>query len=81
MINLKEKDKAAAYDELGRNTNCHFLNSKRGKAACSILKGFYNDEHSDALCMNCPFFKTTDEYRAGFLNRGIICAGHMQRAV
>lgn len=81
MINLNEKNKQGIYDELGRNTSCHFLSRRDRKIKCTALKGFYNDEHSDALCMNCPFFKTTDEYRAGFINRNVISCGPIPEAV
>lgn len=46
--------------------NCHFL--LNGKS-CKLLKNFYNFPDLNA-CGECPFFKTTEEFKKGFYRHG-----------
>lgn len=49
-------------DDSKRATDCYFLTETgRGTKVCAALKTFYNGR----TCLNCPFFKTREEYYKG----------------
>lgn len=56
----------------GRKTDCHFCSVRNAKATCHVLKDFYNADKpdmADNLCGGCPFYKTDEEFWAGFKKR------------
>ena len=56
-------------DNYGRRLDCHFLAIHPKNTYCPVLKSFYNDTDYCNLCKNCPFFKTDEEFMAGWKRR------------
>ena len=57
-------------DNLGRRRDCHFCTNGTRKVSCSVLKDFYNIENDlTDQCGECPFFKTEEQFRAGWSKR------------
>ncbi|MBQ3426486.1 MAG: hypothetical protein IJH37_05000 [Clostridia bacterium] len=56
-------------DENGFARSCHFLRTDKRRPQCSALVDFYNAADLHDQCGNCPFFKTDDEFNAGWNNR------------
>lgn len=67
------------YGEI--RTDCHFYEQRGNKQTCSALCDFYASDKYIKSCGNCPFFKTDEEYEAGWTRRFAIDQDRDEEAV
>lgn len=56
-------------DKCGRRMDCHFYSNNGRRVLCTALRDFYNVSSEKHQCGGCPFFKTDEEFRKGWIRR------------